>query len=104
MPASLPYFLNFIKPQSGFGSKTSRNKGHIKLPISFSIDIFKEWRCLGEKCCSANIDPYLIWIIPIIIAVRAKKYLYHYNDNRNNPNIWVEDSNDFTGFQYRTIF
>ena len=29
--------------------------------------------------------------------VRAKMYLYHYNDNWDKPEIWVKDSDNFTG-------
>jgi hypothetical protein len=29
--------------------------------------------------------------------VRSKTYLYHYNDNWDNPKAWVEDSDSFTG-------
>ena len=29
--------------------------------------------------------------------VRSKTYLYHYNDNWDDPKTWVEDSDDFTG-------
>ena len=29
--------------------------------------------------------------------VRSKTYLYHYNDNWDNPKTWVEDSDNFTG-------
>ena len=29
--------------------------------------------------------------------VRAKMYLYHYNDNWDQPDTWVKDTDDFTG-------
>ena len=29
--------------------------------------------------------------------VRSKTYLYHYNDNWDNPETWVENSDSFTG-------
>ena len=29
--------------------------------------------------------------------VRSKTYLYHYNDNWDDPKAWVKDSDNFTG-------
>ena len=29
--------------------------------------------------------------------IRSKIYLYHYNDNWDDPKTWIEDSDDFTG-------